>query len=68
MPDTVHSRALKRAAEILGGVDPLCTYLGVSAFQLERWMRGEARLPDAIFLMVVDVLAGEGVNLNADKG
>lgn len=59
MPDTVHSRALKRAAEVLGGVDPLCNYLRVSAFQLERWMRGEARPPDAIFLKVVDVLARE---------
>jgi hypothetical protein len=57
MPDTLHSRALKRAAELLGGVDPLCTYLRVSAFQLERWMRGEAKPPDAIFLKLVDVLA-----------
>lgn len=67
MPDTVHARALKRAAEILGGVDALCAHLRVSAFQLERWMHGEARLPDAIFLQVVDVLSREDVDSRARK-
>jgi hypothetical protein len=57
MPDPLQSRALQRAAEILGGIDELRACLQVSLLHLEAWMQGRARLPDAVFLKVVDILA-----------
>jgi len=55
--NTVFSRALARAAEILGSTDALRAHLGVSARQLALWMQGRVKPPDDVFLMVVDVLA-----------
>ena len=56
-PTVVHARALTRAAEILGGTEALVSYLNVPKSDLRRWMQGEARLPDHVFLKVVDLLA-----------
>lgn len=63
MPDTVQMRALQRAAEILGGVDALRTYLNVSNIKLEAWLKGRATPPDAIFLRIVDLLSAESQKL-----
>jgi hypothetical protein len=59
MLKTVQIRALQRAAEILGGVDALRTYLNVSTFRLEAWLDGRATPPDAVFLRVVDLLSAD---------
>lgn len=56
MRHTVHTRALQRAAEMLGGADALCTLLGVPKRRLELWMRGQVSLPGDVFLRVVDIL------------
>ena len=56
---TVHVRALRRAAQSLGGVEALRAYLQVSMSQLAGWLHGEASPPEAVFLRVVDLLAEE---------
>jgi hypothetical protein len=53
----VYSRAFTRAAHLLGGVERLRAHLGVGMVQMNLWLRGQAKPPDAIFLKVVDVLA-----------
>ena len=59
VPTNVHARAMRRAAQVLGGVEALRSHLQVSMRDLSRWMAGEARPPDAVFLRVVDLLADE---------
>ena len=58
---TVHMRALRRAAQILGGVEALRAYLQVSMSQLTGWLYGETRVPDAVFLKVVDLLSEQQI-------
>ena len=53
----MYSRALLRAAEILGGIEALQTYLNVPAGDLRRWLRGSVKPPDHVFLRVADLLA-----------
>lgn len=53
---TVHTRALQRAAELLGGIDALRVYLDVTPIKLGIWMRGGAVPPGDVFLQVVDLL------------
>ncbi|MCD6042266.1 MAG: hypothetical protein K0R40_1869 [Burkholderiales bacterium] len=57
MPTTVYSRAFTRAAQLLGGVEKLRAHLGVGMAQLNFWLRGQAKPPDAVFLKVVDLLS-----------
>lgn len=47
---------LQRAADKLGGVSPLASYLGVAPVSLRVWMRGFISPPDEIFLRLVDLL------------
>ena len=54
--NSVHARALVRAAEILGGVEALGNHLGTSQAQVVLWMNGHQLPPQHIFLRVVDVL------------
>ena len=56
MRHTVHTRALQRAAEILGGVDALGAFLEVPKRRLDLWMGGQIGLPGDVFLQVVDIL------------
>lgn len=51
----VHTKALHRAAEIVGGRIELCTKLGVSLRQLEAWMSGREP-PMSVFLKAVDII------------
>ncbi len=53
----VYSRALVRAAELLGSTEALSAYLDVSLRRLERWMDGRERIPQDVFLKVVDLYA-----------
>ena len=57
-------RALRRAAVGLGSVEALRAHLGVSMSQLNSWLEGEARPPDVVFLMVVDLLADEELTVD----
>ena len=57
----VHIRALRRAAQGLGGVEALRAYLQVSMSQLTGWLYGETRVPDAVFLKIVDLLSEQQI-------
>ena len=57
MQETVYSRALRRAAQTLGGVEALRAHLQVSMTLLQRWIQGETLPPEAVFLKVVDLLS-----------
>ena len=55
--NSVHARAMIRAAEILGGIEALSAHLGTSQAQVVLWMNGHQVPPRDIFLRVVDVLS-----------
>jgi hypothetical protein len=57
MPHTVHSRTLVRALSIVGDHERLRQRLDVSATQLDKWIQGLSRPPDAVFLRAVDIIA-----------
>ncbi|HEY2337227.1 MAG TPA: GAF domain-containing protein [Burkholderiales bacterium] len=57
MYESVHTKALQRAAEILGGKDQLREYLRVPASHLTLWLSGAEKPPLDVFLRVVDLLS-----------
>ena len=54
----IHARALKHAAQILGGEEPLRQYLAAWHWDITTW-DGKAELPSNIFLRLVDVITRE---------
>jgi len=54
---TVQARALRRAADILGGKDRLRAALHVPMARLEEWLDGVAEPPMDIFLKTVDIIS-----------
>jgi len=56
----IHKRALRRAAEILGGDEQLRVHLGATEGDFETWS-GAIELPRAIFLRLVDIITDEEV-------
>jgi hypothetical protein len=54
----IHKRALRRAAEIIGGNEQLRVYLGVSDVEFMGWF-GKRDLPRDIFLRLVDIITDE---------
>ena len=59
MSGSVYSRALRRAAELMGGRRQLARYLHVPMAELERWIAEEATPPTGIFLKTVDYIIEE---------
>ncbi len=59
MAISVQSRALRKAAELLGGQEKLAERLGVSAAGIEKWTGGKTATPREIFLRVVDLIIDE---------
>jgi hypothetical protein len=56
----IHRRALRRAAEILGGNEQLRLHLGVSEVEFATW--GDKReLTRDVFLRLVDIITEEEV-------
>jgi len=53
---TVYSRALRKAAELIGGRAKLCRHLRVPMAELEQWIDDKAVPPIAIFLRAVDLV------------
>ena len=60
MHHDIHKRALKRAAEILGGEEQLRLHLGVTEGDFLTW-NGARELPRNIFLRLVDIITDEEV-------
>ena len=56
----IHTRALKRAAQILGGEDQLRLHLGVSETDFSHWT-SQGELPRNLFLRLVDIITDEEV-------
>jgi hypothetical protein len=56
----IHQRALRRAAEILGGDEQLRVHLGATESDFASW-GGVRELPRNIFLRLVDIITDEEV-------
>ena len=56
----IHTRALKRAAEILGSEEKLKVFLGASELDYSTWMN-QHELPRNIFLRLVDLITDDDV-------
>lgn len=65
---TVHARALKRAVEILGGVDQLSARLDVPIYDLRLWMRSERTPPLTVFLRAVDIISEHDIASLCERG
>jgi hypothetical protein len=52
---TVYTRTLHRACEVLGGVPQLAIYLSVAVKELQRWLEGDEAPPDGVFLAAAHV-------------
>jgi hypothetical protein len=66
----IHTRALRRAAEILGGNEQVRAYLGASELDLSNWTQ-QGELPRNMFLRLVDLITDEDVRrvqMQAAKG
>lgn len=60
---SVFARTLYRACLILGGIEQLAKHLDVSDAALRRWLSGEEKPPEPIFLKAVEIVllhAGAG--------
>jgi len=55
--DTIHTRALARAAETEGSTQALAGVLHVPENTLMRWMSGRAQMPLRAFLRLVELLS-----------
>ena len=53
---TVYTRTLRRACEVLGGLDALSRQLAVPAPTLTRWIEGAEQPPLDVFLVAVDIV------------
>lgn len=56
----IHDRALRRAAEILGGQEKLRLHLGATETDFSSWT-GLQELPRNVFLRLVDIITDEEV-------
>jgi len=54
---TVQSRAVERAAEVVGGVEELAAHLGLAAGTIRLFMGGRMPVPQQVFLKVVDIIS-----------
>ena len=52
--------ALRRAAEILGGVEILSARLRVSPERVERWIAGTESIPSGTFSLAIGVMLESG--------
>jgi len=65
MPN-LHAQALKRAVQIVGGVDILAVELGVEPDMLDRYLRGQLPVPADLFIKATEIITATGV-LDAAK-
>ena len=53
---SVYSRAVRKAAEMVGGRERLARTLQVPLSEIEKWILGEKKPPRELFLRVVDLI------------
>lgn len=57
---TVHARTLKRAAQIVGGLEQLAYRLEVTPSRLALWVAATEPTPPNVFLKAVDLIQDHG--------
>ena len=57
MVESFPMRGLRKAARLLGGEPQVRAFLGVPSTDLYRWMRGQAPVPAAVAVRVIELLA-----------
>ncbi len=65
--DPLYTQTLRRASEIVGGINELGMKLGVSAFDIERWLLGQAAIPPDVFLRAVDIVSAQGIEISSRR-
>jgi DNA-binding transcriptional regulator YdaS (Cro superfamily) len=55
--ESLQRRGLRKAAQLVGGREPLGELLGADPAALDAWMNGEQSVPPPVFLAVVEMLA-----------
>jgi hypothetical protein len=55
----VYSRAVEKAAEVLGGAAQLAARLGLSVGTVRMLMGGKLEVPTRIFLLAVDIISAQ---------
>jgi CheY-like chemotaxis protein len=53
---TLHSRLLRKLAEVLGGIEPVRRALMVPTADMARWLAGAEQMPRAVFIRATDLL------------
>lgn len=61
MPD-VYARTLRRAAQIVGGVNELASRLSVTNDDLVLWLTARTAVPPEIFLRAVDIVVAHDLD------
>jgi hypothetical protein len=56
---SVYSRALQKAAQLLGGPDRLSKILQVPRADIDAWIADKGKPPREIFLRIVDLILDE---------
>ena len=59
MAASVYSRALSRAAELLGSREKLAKVLQIPAVEIDKWIADQGKPPREVFLRIVDVILDE---------
>lgn len=57
--EDIYSRAVTKAAEVLGGVEQLAARLGLSVGTVRMLMGGRLQVPPRLFLVVVDIISDQ---------
>ena len=65
---SVYSRAVRKAAEMLGGREKLARTLQVPVAEIEKWILGERKPPRELFLRVVDLLIEDSAGSDDSPG
>jgi hypothetical protein len=65
---SVYSRALMKAAELVGGRAQLAQVLQVPRAEIDQWIADEAKPPREIFLRIVDIILDETAGGDGDSG
>lgn len=59
MAASVYSRAVQKAADLLGGRQRLAKVLSVPIDEIDSWIANKTRPPREVFLRVVDIVLDE---------
>jgi DNA-binding transcriptional regulator YdaS (Cro superfamily) len=57
--DTLRSRAVAKAVQVLGGEEALAARLGLTPGTIKLLMAGRVPVPQQVFLKVVDIISGD---------